>query len=228
MDYLVVTEKQWNIDAFNLFKETLPGRWHLITDRHLLTLNNLQLISPEYIFFPHWSYKVSEEILSQYQAVCFHMTDLPFGRGGSPLQNLILSGVDSTMLSAIKMTNEIDAGPVYLKTPLKLEGSAEAIFKRAAPLVFELIAQIITLKIEPEPQQGLVTHFKRRMPEQSLLPYGLSQQALYDFIRMLDADTYPKSFIEYEDWRLEFSEAKCLDSGEVSAKVMFKPKREKQ
>ena len=43
------------------------------------------------------------------------MTDLPFGRGGSPLQNLIVRGFEETMTSAIKVTKGIDTGDIYLK-----------------------------------------------------------------------------------------------------------------
>jgi methionyl-tRNA formyltransferase len=43
------------------------------------------------------------------------MTDLPFGRGGSPLQNLISRKIYNTKLSAIRVVKELDAGPVFLK-----------------------------------------------------------------------------------------------------------------
>ena len=45
------------------------------------------------------------------------MTDLPFGRGGSPLQNLIVRGYKSTKLTAIKVQSGIDTGDIYLKKP---------------------------------------------------------------------------------------------------------------
>ncbi len=48
-----------------------------------------------------------------FNCVVFHMTDLPFGRGGSPLQNLISRGIYKTKISAIKVVKEIDAGPIY-------------------------------------------------------------------------------------------------------------------
>ena len=43
------------------------------------------------------------------------MTDLPYGRGGSPLQNLIINGHKETMMSALRCVQELDAGPIYLK-----------------------------------------------------------------------------------------------------------------
>ncbi len=56
------------------------------------------------------------------------MTDLPYGRGGSPLQNLIQRGHTSTMLTALRCGAGLDTGDVYLKQPLSLHGSAEEIF----------------------------------------------------------------------------------------------------
>jgi methionyl-tRNA formyltransferase len=53
---------------------------------------------------------------------------LPYGRGGSPLQNLIDLGHKDTFVSALKMTEELDAGAIYLKKPLSLEGLAEEIY----------------------------------------------------------------------------------------------------
>ena len=62
------------------------------------------------------------------------MTDVPYGRGGSPLQNLILAGHTETKLTALRMVNEMDGGPVYVKMPLKLEGAAQEIYIKAGEL----------------------------------------------------------------------------------------------
>ena len=48
------------------------------------------------------------------------MTDVPYGRGGSPLQHLILAGHRETKVSALRMVEAFDAGPVYLKAPMDL------------------------------------------------------------------------------------------------------------
>ena len=79
------------------------------------TIENLNKLSPSYIFFPHWAYIIPKEIFSNYQCIVFHMTDLPYGRGGSPLQNLILAGKKKTKISAIDVVEEIDAGDIFLK-----------------------------------------------------------------------------------------------------------------
>jgi methionyl-tRNA formyltransferase len=146
------------------------------------------------------------------------MTDLPFGRGGSPLQNLIVRGHSETVLTALRMTEELDAGPVYLKTRLNLDGSASEIYGRAADLVFDLIGKIVADQPTPKPQQGEVVSFERRKPEDSRLPQRGSLEQLFDHIRMLDAETYPTAFIDSGDYRLEFENAK-LDDGVLRAQV---------
>ena len=60
----------------------------------------------------------------------FHMTDVLYGRGGSPLQNFIIRGHKETKLTAMKCVKELDAGPVYLKEFLSLLGNAEEIYMR--------------------------------------------------------------------------------------------------
>lgn len=219
--YIVATIKEWNITKFNHEKSELSGQWHLITQPEELTLKKLEEINPKYIFFPHWSWLVPEEILNKFNCVCFHMTDVPYGRGGSPLQNLILRGHNETQLSALKMEETLDTGPVYLKVPLSLKGSAQEIYKNCAAKVFDLIKTITELNPVPVVQSGEIVEFRRRTAEQSLLPESISAEKAYDFIRMLDAETYPKAFINYGDLLLEFSQAKLNTQQELTAQVKF-------
>ena len=155
------------------------------------------------------------------------MTDLPYGRGGSPLQNLILRGHKDTQVSAIRISEEIDAGPIYLKRPLSLEGSAEEIFQRLSSLVFSMIADIVSSQPNAVPQTGEPVFFNRRTPDQSLMPPNGSAQEIYDHIRMLDAETYPAAFWDVGDWRLEFRQAKQVDGG-VEARVLIRPLNRKE
>ena len=176
---------------------------------------------PRYVFFLHWSWHVPTAIWSKMECICFHMTDLPYGRGGSPLQNLIKRGHKHTQLSAFRMVQEMDAGPVYAKRFLPLTGRAEDIYLQAGELSQEIIRWIIAAEPEPLPQQGEATDFKRRKPEQSLLPSEGDFTSIYDHIRMLDTPTYPLAFINHGDFRIEFSHAK-IDGDQVNARVVIR------
>jgi methionyl-tRNA formyltransferase len=216
--YIFANTKTWNAEHFRSAMHALPGEWVCIHNKEDLNLQNIREIGPRYVFFPHWSWIVPPDILSAAECVCFHMTNVPYGRGGSPLQNLIARGHKTTKLTALRMTEELDAGPVYGKRDLDLSGSAQDIFERAAPIVMEMIREIVDKEPEPIPQSGDPIFFKRRTPNMSLLPETGEATALYDHIRMLDADTYPKAFIEHGDFILTFANAQ-LEGGCVEAKV---------
>jgi methionyl-tRNA formyltransferase len=218
-NYVVATIKPWNIKVYNEIIKHYPGVWHLITDHRELTVEKIKLINPKFIFFPHWSHIVSNEILKITTCVCFHETDLPYGRGGSPLQNLIALGHRETVVTALKMTEELDAGPIYLKKPLSLEGLAEEIFIRTSYIVAEMIKTIITENPKPTEQVGKPTLFNRRKPSQSKIPMEKTNLVdLFDHIRMLDAEDYPKAYLESGGFRYEISRP-SLKTGEILADV---------
>ena len=219
--YLVATIKRWNFDQFERCSSALAGQWLLITDPISLDVDLVHALRPRYVFFPHWSWRVPGDVLSAAECICFHMTDVPYGRGGSPLQNLIARGHDKTRLSALRMVPELDAGPVYMKRDLSLEGAAHEIFERCARLTFDMIEDIVTSQPEPVPQAGETVNFPRRTPEESRLPHAESPQAIYDHVRMLDAEGYPPAFLDYGDFRLEFRDAR-LDGEKVEAQATFR------
>lgn len=221
--YVVATMRPWNIKIFYEVISRYPGTWHLITDVKDLTVKRLKAIAPRYIFFPHWGHVVSSSILRMAECVCFHETDVPFGRGGSPIQNLIARGHRETKISALRMTQEVDAGPVYMKRALSLEGSAEEIFVRSSGIVAEMIREIIRREPQPEPQKGKVVTFRRRTPAESRIPdKGQPLGAFFDHVRMLDAEEYPRAFFEYGGFRYEFSRP-VLRTGAIVADVRITP-----
>jgi len=225
--YLVIGKTSWNQQIFKEIIQHYPGQWQFINTKEKVTVEQIQDINPRYIFFLHWSWKVPEEIIKSYECVCFHMTDVPYGRGGSPLQNLIIRGHQKTKLTALRMTEDFDAGPVYLKEDLGLGGNAEEIYLRATNLSAKMIGRIIKEEPTPKPQSGEVTNFKRRQPSESEIPQLSSLSQLHDFIRMLDAEGYPKAFIEDQGFRYEFTRSALYD-GRIVADVTITPIEEKE
>jgi len=127
-----------------------------------LTLFGVAAINPRYIFFPFWSWRIPTEIHEHFECVIFHMTDVPYGRGGQPYENLIARWHKHTMLSAIKCVEEWDAGDVYMKVPLELSLDKEAVCNDAHRLIVEVMIPFIE-KYQPTPcpQIGPVVEFKR-------------------------------------------------------------------
>ncbi len=226
-NYVLACRTPWALAAFSGRRERLPGRWHVLTAKADLSLEMLDALKPRFIFFPHWSWIVPPQVTQAYECVCFHMTDVPYGRGGSPLQNLIARGHGDTMLTALRMDEGTDTGPVYFRAPLSLEGAAETIYRRAAELSFDLMERIIAEEPRPEPQGGDPVVFSRRRPEESRLPVDRDPAGLYDHIRMLDATGYPHAFVDFEGWRMTFTDA-TREGDEVSARVRFTPRNQEE
>lgn len=226
--YLVAATKPWNLEAFARRVPQLPGQWALVSaPEHLGP--TVERLRPRYVFFPHWSWRVPEEVRANAECVAFHMTDLPYGRGGSPLQNLIVRGHRSTRLTALRMDQALDAGPVYLKRDLGLQGSARSILERAADLAFDMMAEIVANEPEPVPQEGEAVVFERRTPDMSRLPKDGDIRGLYDHIRMLDAETYPRAFLDHGRFRLELHGAELdPEQGEVQSRAHIRPNPESE
>jgi methionyl-tRNA formyltransferase len=221
--YLLVSEKTWHDNLFRAVS-VIPARWVRIKDRSEFTVEHVTGINPDKIFIPHWSYIIPAAIYERYECIVFHMTDLPFGRGGSPLQNLIVRGFTTTKISAIRVTSEIDAGDIYLKNDLSLDGTASEIHLRAASIMKDMIEEIVHRNPEPTPQVGEVVIFKRRTPSEGNLESLQEIRDVYNYIRMLDCDGYPPAFLEIGNFRLEFDTARLVKDQTVIANVRITKK----
>jgi methionyl-tRNA formyltransferase len=218
MQHVIAANRPWYNDFAERLAQRTDHEFVVIHTKSELTLTRLQSIQPRYIFFPHWSYKIPPEIYEAYESVIFHMTDVPFGRGGSPLQNLIARGIYDTKISALKCVEKVDAGPVYLKKTFSLYGTAEEIYLRAAVVVEDMIIEMITNEPVPQEQVGEIVHFERRRTGDGDISRLSELIEVFDHIRMLDADGYPKAFLETENLRFEFQRP-SLKLGKVVADV---------
>lgn len=222
--YILASEKSWHDDLFKNLEKLVPANWIRIKTKSDFNINDLESINPDKIFIPHWSYIIQPQIYETWDCIVFHMTDLPYGRGGSPLQNLIVRGFKETKVSAIKVAKGIDTGDIYLKSDLSLEGTARVIFERSKNIIEKMIEKIILDDLKPIPQKGEIEIFKRRTPEESNIQNLTETNDVYDYIRMLDCEGYPNAFIETEHFKFEFDKAAIENDKTVTAHVRITKK----
>lgn len=220
MNYIILSQKLWNNQLVEKLQAKFPDDSFVqIASKDDFTADGLQQLKPDKVFIPHWSYIIPECIYANYECIVFHMTDLPFGRGGSPLQNLIARGITQTKISALKVEKGLDTGDIYLKRDLPLYGTAEEIFLRANDVIEGMIIEIIKDKPQPIPQSGEPVVFSRRKPEDSNISSLTDIDSIYDYIRMLDAEGYPHAFIENNGIRYEFGRVSKKADGSLVADV---------
>jgi len=221
MKILIANSKKWFslFDAFKINNQIL-----FIEDKEKLNYENINKFKPDLIFFIHWNWVVPREIHERFLCIVFHLAPLPYGRGGSPIQNLILRKFKNAPICALRMTDELDAGPVYLKKNISLDGKLSEIFSRMNLILNEMIDILITELPTPKKQIGEKYIFKRLGHEDNKLPHNLTLEGLFDRIRMLDDENYPSAFIECGNLRIEFSDA-SLDKNQLICKAKINLKK---
>jgi methionyl-tRNA formyltransferase len=214
----VVAKFSWYLDdAKRCFSDT---EYQVLTFSTLDELKNEISINSnlDFIFFPHFSEIIPPSIYENFLCIGFHTGDLPADRGGSPIQNKILSGKYLTNVSAFKITKGIDAGPVFKQHVIDLsEGTIVEILQNLSKICATMMIDIVRNSPVPIEQIGQIQVKVRRKPIDSLLPQSkVGIRALYDHIRMVDGLDYPSAYIAWGDLIIEFTSAK-LEGGKLTA-----------
>tara|TARA_A100001015_G_scaffold305950_1_gene399448 strand:+ start:1639 stop:2301 length:663 start_codon:yes stop_codon:yes gene_type:complete len=220
MKYLILSKKQWNKKNYN----SLNKSFKFFSS---IKINEIKKISPEIIFFIHWSKKIPSKIFNNYLCIQFHSSNLPKFKGGSPIQNQIINNKRKTKITAFKVNETIDAGDFCLKKNLDLKGSANEIYIRMEKTCINMIKKLTKKKrINFFKQKGKSTFYKRRKIEESNISSlkSINIKKIYNFIRMLDAPGYPNAFLEFKNFKIEIYDAK-LKNKYLNAKIKILKKK---
>lgn len=204
MNVIVSKNNSWSKKLFDIISNN-SNQFIWITECNSQILDS---ISPNWIFFFHWSDMVSQEIYNKYKCVIVHTGNLPAGRGGSPLQNQILEEITSTKVNLLEMNSTLDGGGVYISDTITLQGSLTDIWFMIANIASNLILKCVNNSLTSVPQIGKSKYFKRKLNNKLILDPLKDISYVYDQIRMLDSDEYPQTYIEIGEYILEFSRAK--------------------
>lgn len=127
-----------------------------------------------------------------------HASDLPRGRGWSPLSWSILEGADRVVLTLFEAADAVDSGPIYLQQELRFEGH-ELIDELRAAIgrgSQELVLAFADAwpEVPSHPQSGEPTFFPRRRPADSQLDPDRTLRESFSLLRIVDNERYPAYF----------------------------------
>jgi methionyl-tRNA formyltransferase len=134
--------------------------------------------------------------------------------------------IKKTKISAFKVSDKLDSGPICLQENLSLQGNALDILTRMETKSITMINKIIKKKnLNFKKQKGKPSFFKRRKPSESKLDINKTRtlNKLYDFLRMLDAPGYPNAFIKLNKFKFTFNDIK-INKNKIGAKVVITKK----
>jgi len=142
---------------------------------------------------------VKKETLEQNENnIVIHASDLPHGKGFSPLQWQILEGKTQILLTLFEATEEVDAGPFYLKSPIQLEGTE--LYNELRQILGDKIVEMATHYIRnfenmrPIKQNGAETFYPKRTINDDRLDTSKSIEEQFNHFRIADNEKHPLWF----------------------------------
>jgi methionyl-tRNA formyltransferase len=129
-----------------------------------------------------------------------HESDLPFGRGWSPLTWQVLQGEQSIVVTLFEAVDAVDAGVIYDQTVIELQGDElvdDLRRKQAvatAQLCFRFVASYRSVPLQSREQRGSPSYFRRRNSEDSRIDFDLSLREQFNLLRVCDNERYPAWF----------------------------------
>jgi methionyl-tRNA formyltransferase len=218
MKILIISKNSfWSKDLVCRLKKSN----HTIKFSDTASQNIFNDYKPDWTFFFHWSKIVSKEIYSTHKCCVVHTSNLPQGRGGTPIQNQILEKVNESKVNIIEMADEVDAGGIYCSQPITLQGDIASIWLTISRITSELILECVNLNLKSFKQEGEVKVYKRVKSNKLIVDGNVDISSIYDQIRMVDHETYPNAFLNSGNFVFEFTRAK-LNDNEVVADVKIK------
>lgn len=203
MKIVCVGYREWALDIYDYLKKNTEHQFLIIRSKKEYDKQKIHSFKPDLVLFYGWSWKIHSEIYNNYKTIMLHPSDLPKFRGGTPIQNQIISGILDSKVSLFIVNEGYDQGDILIKGDLSLRGHMQDIFERITSLGISLTLKVLQQNLTPLPQdESRATYYKRRRPEQSEITVEelLTRDSvfLYNKIRMLE-DPYPNAFIRTID-----------------------------
>ena len=138
-----------------------------------------------------------------------HESDVPLGRGWSPLIWQILEGKTKIVVTLLEANDRVDTGNVWKKKSLEIleHELAPEIYEKLFPLKLELMDFAIENYqiIKPIKQnESISTYYTKRVPEDSKLEVNKSIAEQFNLMRIADEKRYP-CFFDYKGKRYKIS-----------------------
>lgn len=171
------------------------------SDTHDITLHSKSstLTGGELLFLISASEIVTLEVLGLFNvSLVVHGSDLPKGRGWSPVSWQLIEGKVDLTLFLIEADIPVDSGRIWKKIDLRIEETYlfEEISNVVSAGTLELMdfAVMNFSKVEPQVQVGEPTFYPKRSPNDSEIYPGQTVEEVFNLLRTCDPQRYPAFF----------------------------------
>lgn len=165
----------------------------------VIARDRADLTGGDFLFLISCHQIIGTDIRALYRhTLVIHASDLPKGRGWSPMIWEALSGASSITVSLLNAEDGVDCGDIWQKRRFALDGTE---------LLDELNARLFAIELElmdwalahcdnaaPQPQSGEPSVWPKRRPSDGEIDPSEPLSASFDTIRLADPQRYPAFF----------------------------------
>ena len=131
-------------------------------------------------------------------SIVVHPSNLPKGRGFSPLAWQVLEGEREIIVCLFEATEGVDEGDIYLKSSFFLSGLElnDEIKQKQGQATLDLCLEYVNKYgyIKAESQRGESTYYGRRSKDNSELDVHKTISEQFNLLRVVDNERYPAFF----------------------------------
>lgn len=132
--------------------------------------------------------------------IVVHPSELPKGRGWSPLAWQVLEGQNKIPITLFEANENLDSGEVYLVDYIELSGYElnDEIKKKQGEKTLQMVKYFINNidGIASYPQRGKESFYSRRTKEDSELDISKTLDEQFNLLRVVDNARYPAYFVK--------------------------------
>jgi len=158
-------------------------------------------------FYLSYGKIVSSNLLKNHRNnLVVHASDLPKGRGWSPLTWQIIEGKNSIPVTLFEAAESVDSGRIYKKIFINFLGTElidemrKAIAKSTVELCSYFVENYPDIADNGIEQKGESTFYSRRKPEDSYIDPNVALNEQFNLLRTVDNDNYPAWFKINDDY----------------------------
>ena len=155
-------------------------------------------------FFLGFEELVNIEVLDKHKNnLVIHESNLPKGKGMSPMTWQILEGKNEISITLFEMQKKLDSGNIYLQDIIEFSGLelVSEIRDKQAEYTFNLCKKFLDnypkILESWKAQEGVESFYKVRKPEDSQLDFNKTIAEQFNLLRVVDNDKYP-AFFEHQ------------------------------
>ena len=197
---ILISKNSWAVKYKGLIKKNLYK-----FSKNIIFLSDHTKLKDKYdinIIFSYFKIIKNKYLIKSKYNLVPHESDLPKGRGMSPLTWQIIKGKEMITFSLFEASGKLDGGPIYLKKKIRIK--KHLTFNEIKNIQFNVNISLINIFLRHYKKRGKPlksflpkgnsSYFRTRKPEDSKIDINKSLKTQFDLLRVCDNKNYPAFF----------------------------------